>query len=135
VTKLLDTSTCVAILRGRPEVVVQTFLDQEPESLVLSSVVVAELLVGSLRSTDPARDTARVEEFVSRFVVLEFGLLEADCYARIRHALERGGNKIGANDLLIAATAVARGLVLVTHNTAEFSRVTDLTIEDWHTVR
>jgi predicted nucleic acid-binding protein len=35
------------------------------------------------------------------------------------------------NDMLIAAIALANGLTLVTHNTAEFSRVPGLLLEDW----
>ena len=55
----------------------------------------------------------------------------AQAYGPIRAALEKAGTPIGANDLLIAATAVAHGLTLVTHNTREFSRVVGLAIEDW----
>ena len=49
------------------------------------------------------------------------------CAPRLTHA----GQLIGPNDLLIAATALAHGAILVTHNTAEFSRVPGLLIEDW----
>jgi tRNA(fMet)-specific endonuclease VapC len=47
--------------------------------------------------------------------------------------LETQGTPIGGNDLLIAATAIAHGLILVTHNTREFGRVAGLKIEDWET--
>jgi tRNA(fMet)-specific endonuclease VapC len=52
-------------------------------------------------------------------------------YARIRHYLEKQEQMIGGNDLMIAATALAHGLTLVTHNTEEFSRVPGLQWEDW----
>jgi len=50
---------------------------------------------------------------------------------RTRHDLEAKGTPIGPNDLIIAATARARNLTLITHNASEFKRVTGLTIEDW----
>ncbi len=55
----------------------------------------------------------------------------ARTYGLIRAALEKEGQPIGPNDMLIASIALANGLVLVTHNTAEFSRVPTLSIEDW----
>ena len=58
---------------------------------------------------------------------------DAEAYGRIRADLERRGATIGANDLMIAATALANHATLVTHNTAEFSRVPDLAVEDWET--
>ena len=51
--------------------------------------------------------------------------------ARIRRELERGGTPIGPHDLQIAAVAMEHGLMLVTHNTREFSRIPELRLEDW----
>jgi tRNA(fMet)-specific endonuclease VapC len=55
----------------------------------------------------------------------------AESYGQIRADLEKKGTPIGANDLLIGATALASGLILVTHNTREFNRISGLQIEDW----
>ena len=55
----------------------------------------------------------------------------AEIYGRIRTRLEQAGAPIGPNDLMIAAIAVANDVVLVTHNTREFSRVEELKFEDW----
>ena len=52
-------------------------------------------------------------------------------YARIRDELERAGQVIGGNDLLIAAIALTHDLTLVTHNSGEFNRVSGLRVEDW----
>jgi tRNA(fMet)-specific endonuclease VapC len=54
-------------------------------------------------------------------------------YGRIRSDLERAGTPIGPYDLMIAATALAHDLILVTNNTREFARVAGLQIEDWQT--
>ena len=55
----------------------------------------------------------------------------AELYGRIRYELETKGQVIGPMGLLIASIALANNLVLVTHNTAEFSRLPDLSLEDW----
>ena len=52
-------------------------------------------------------------------------------YAEIRATLERAGQTIGANDLLIAAHARTLDLTLVTNKLREFERVPGLRLEDW----
>ena len=59
----------------------------------------------------------------------------ADTYGRIRFGLQRQGTPIGANDLLIAAIALAHGATLVTANTREFGRVVGLRLENWETTQ
>ena len=54
-------------------------------------------------------------------------------YGTIRAVLEKDGRPIGPNDTLIAAIALAHGLTVVTHNTAELARVPELAVEDWET--
>jgi tRNA(fMet)-specific endonuclease VapC len=51
-------------------------------------------------------------------------------YGTIRAQLAGQGRVIGGNDMQIAAIALANHLVLVTHNTTEFSRILNLKIED-----
>jgi tRNA(fMet)-specific endonuclease VapC len=91
------------------------------------------MFAGALRSADPVRSLARQRAFFARFLSLPFDDAAAEVYAQIRADMLTAGNPIGPNDMLIAATAIANGLILVTHNTNEFSRVTGLTIEDWET--
>jgi tRNA(fMet)-specific endonuclease VapC len=72
-----------------------------------------------------------LRRFLAPYVCLPFDDLCAEHYGLIRADLERAGAPIGASDLLIAATARAHDLVLVTHNVREFSRVVGLRLEDW----
>jgi len=95
------------------------------------SVVKAEMIYGAMKSRDPARAIRTQGSFFSRYQSLPFDDAAADAYGRIRAKLESKGARIGPNDLLIAAIAVANDLTLVTHNTNEFSRVTGLVLEDW----
>jgi tRNA(fMet)-specific endonuclease VapC len=94
-------------------------------------MVRAELLYGAAKSWDPARAKRAVERFLAPYTVLSFAAEAADHYADISVRLEALGTPIGPNDLVIAATARAQGLILVTHNTAEFARVPGLQLEDW----
>lgn len=100
---------------------------------MLCSIVVAELLVGVHKCARPEVEGPKVFAFISGLEVFDFAIPEAETYGLLRADLERRGSTIGANDLLIAATALTRSLTLVTHNTDEFGRVPDLKIEDWCT--
>lgn len=102
-----------------------------PDEIQVCSVVKAELFAGAEKSTDPTPTLARQQAFLSRFVSLPFDDLAADVYGRIRAHLESAGTPIGPYDLQIAAIALAHGLILVTHNMDEFSRVPGLSLEDW----
>jgi tRNA(fMet)-specific endonuclease VapC len=93
--------------------------------------VKAELYFGAARSNDPVKTRANQQLFLSRMASYPFDDAAADHYAEVRSDLQRQGQMIGPNDLLIAAICLANGLTLVTHNVAEFSRVAGLRIEDW----
>lgn len=128
---LLDTNTCIRYLSGRSPAVFQR-LDQTPEAeICICSVVKFELRYGALRSTYVEKTLAQQQIFLDRFVSLPFDDAAHIYAAQIRADLAQAGTPIGPNDLLIAAIALANNLILVTHNTREFARVTGLKIEDW----
>jgi tRNA(fMet)-specific endonuclease VapC len=132
VTHLLDTNTCVEYLRyGTASKVAARLKLAPPGSVVFCSVVVAELLYGARRSTNPAATRAQVLAFTTQFVSLPFEHASAEEYGRLRAHLASIGQLIGPYDLQIAAIALANGLTVVTHNTKEFSRVPGLALEDW----
>jgi tRNA(fMet)-specific endonuclease VapC len=93
--------------------------------------VKAELYYGAYRSSRLESNLELYREFFSEFVSLPFDGRAAEVYGRIRVQLERLGTPIGPNDLHIASITIANNLILVTHNTREFSRVEGLEIEDW----
>lgn len=86
---------------------------------------------GARLSSRVAENLRSIERLLEPFHSIPFDDSCADQYAQISSTLRRQGMLIGANDLLIAATALSRKLTLVTHNVDEFSRVTGLLIEDW----
>lgn len=132
-TYLLDTNACVECLRNRNAGVVARFQSCSPRELRLCSVVVAELCYGAYKSPNPAANLALVQTFAAPLISLPFDDRAAEVYGRIRANLEQRGQAIGPNDTMIAAIALANGLTVVSHNRAEFSRVSGLLIEDWHT--
>lgn len=127
---LLDTNTCIAAIRSSQPVLVRV-LRADPAELAVAVMTVAELWFGALKSSDPARGRAVADAFLAPFAWLPFDDVGAERYANARYDLEARGTPIGERDLVIAATALAQGLTVVTNNTREFARVPGLIVEDW----
>lgn len=128
---LPDTNACITLLRQRDSRLMARWQSAKASDVVLCSVVVYELRYGAERTSDPAREHAKLDGFLSPFVSLPFDDESARACAEIRGQLERSGRVIGPHDLQIAAIAYQHGLTLVTHNTQEFSRIPGLKLEDW----
>jgi tRNA(fMet)-specific endonuclease VapC len=102
-----------------------------PKEIAVCSVVKFELHYGALRSANPSRNLAKQKEVLDLFVSLPFDDLAATKAGEIRTNLANLGTPIGFYDLLIASLAIVNNLTLVTHNTREFERVSELMLEDW----
>jgi tRNA(fMet)-specific endonuclease VapC len=127
---LLDTNTCIDIMRRHPYAVMR-LAAVSPGECYVSSVTVYELLTGVAKCNRPAAERQKLERLLSLVFDISFDATSAHQSAMIRVELERVGQKIGPYDVMIAGHARAEGMVLVTNNRAEFSRVRGLTIEDW----
>ncbi|HAB51805.1 MAG: hypothetical protein A2315_15695 [Ignavibacteria bacterium RIFOXYB2_FULL_35_12] len=128
---LLDTNICIYIIKKKPEPVIKKFTKLRPGSVAISSISLSELYYGVVKSSKPNENMIALQEFISPLIVLDFTDQDALFYGKIRVDLERKGKPIGAMDLLIAAIAKSRELVLITNNVREFSRISDLKIENW----
>jgi tRNA(fMet)-specific endonuclease VapC len=128
---LLDTNVCVRLLNNTSPAVSERLADKEPEDIYLSTVTQMELYYGAYRSAQVERNLAVLERFFSQFAVLQLDTESARIAGRIRAELAALGKPIGPYDSQIAAIAIVNNLILVTHNTGEFSRVNGLQIEDW----
>lgn len=128
---LLDTNICIYWLKGTYPNIGKRLRSLSPDQIAIPSIVQAELYLGAQKSFTREKTMATVEALLAPLTVIPFGSAEARQYAHIRAEAEAAGKPIGPNDLLIAATTVAQGATLVTHNVREFSRVAGLQIEDW----
>ena len=127
---MLDTNVCIRVLRDRPASARARF-NAEADGLCISAVTLGELLHGAAKSDRPAEKRREVERLAARLEVLPFDDEAAAHYGDIRADLERRGMVIGPYDLMIAGHARSRGLVVVTGNLGEFTRVAGLRCEDW----
>ena len=129
---LLDTNTCVYVIRNRPEQVFRRLSELGSKKVALSVITAFELEIGALRA-EGRRYSQGVRKFLAEFSVLPLEDAARDAYGRLRTALERRGEMIGAYVMLIAAHALALALsaTLVTNNEREFRRVKGLRIDNW----
>jgi tRNA(fMet)-specific endonuclease VapC len=128
---LIDTNIWIFYLKRQATPVRAKLALHLPEEIFVCSIVWAELLHGACKYEDPALRNAKVETTLNPFVSLDFNTAAASHYATIRHDLEVRRCIIGANDLMIAAIALANDLTVVTNNVDEFRRVPGLRVEDW----
>lgn len=152
---LLDSSFCIACLRRKPWAL-QVLGSVPLASVAVSSLTVGEMVLGANLSDHPGKELAKVEAFLRPIQVLPFGRDEAFQWASIEAQLRKQGNRIEAEaeagaeahfaegetrraratdgaraDAMIAATALALGMILVSGNTKHFGRVKGLKIVDW----
>ena len=127
---LLDTDTCIDLLRGEPDVTAKAD-SVSPDDCAVSTVTTYELLAGAGRCRHPREEERKVATFVKAVHEIPFHRRAAERAGALRAELEGRGSIIGPYDLLLAGQALADGLVLVTSNTGEFSRVPGLRLERW----
>ena len=128
---VLDTNTLIYFFKGLGDVS-KHMLAQSPSELAIPTVVLFELEVGIAKSTSPRKRKSQLQEITALVNILPFGITESKSAAQIRVKLEKQGLPIGPYDVLIAATALANNMILVTHNQKEFGRIESLKIEDWY---
>ncbi len=129
---LLDTNIVSALVRD-PQGQVARRIARVGEDKVCTSIVVAcELRFGAAKKGS-ARLTEQLEQVLSALPILALEAGADHRYGELRAELERNGEPIGANDMLIAAHALALGLTLVTDNVNEFRRVKGLAVRNWLT--
>ena len=128
---LLDTNICIGLLNNRDSIFITNLQKLSPDDVFLCSVVKAELIFGAKKSLHREKNEKKLKVFFNEFACLPFDDQSAESYGEIRSYLEKSGNPIGNNDLLIAATAIAHDLILITRNVREFSKVASLKITEW----
>lgn len=130
---MLDTNICIAIIKRHTKEIHKRLSKISAGQVGISSIVLAELWYGVSLSKKQAQNERALKDFLKYAVVLDWPENAASHYGRIRAMLKEKGLMIGANDLLIAAHAVALDSVLVTDNLREFTRIPGLRVENWIT--
>lgn len=128
---LLDTNICIYIIKKRPEKVLEKFNALSLGDVAISSITLAELHYGIIKSSNPKKNQEALDKFLTPLEILEFDYFATIEYGKIRAGLEKNGTPIGPLDTLIASHAMSRKMTLVTNNEREFIRIPDLKIENW----
>src|SRR6516225_9832591 len=127
---MLDTDTCIAIIKKHP-VALKKLRGKSIGQVGLSSITLGELAFGAAKSSRPKEAHAALHEFLLALEIAAFDDQAATRYGEVRASLSRRGKPIGPLATLIGGHAHALDVILVTHNTREFSRFEDLRLEDW----
>jgi len=128
---MLNPNICIYIIKRKPESVLKHLEALQPDQLSISAITFAELMNGAKKSRQIETNTAKLNELAELLKIYPFDQKAAVFYGDVRSTLEKKGEIIGSNDLLIASHALSLGLTLVTNNEKEFNRVQGLKIENW----
>jgi tRNA(fMet)-specific endonuclease VapC len=126
---LLDANVVIALLNDATSKPALRARQEKLSDIAMSAVVAHELFYGAFKSRRVPQNVALVDAL--QFAVLEFDKEDARQAGEVRALLAEKGTPIGPYDVLVAGQAMARNMILVTHNTDEFGRVSGLRIEDW----
>lgn len=126
---ILDTDTCVELLRGNGRVIEQRARTED--AIGVSFMSVAELYYGVERSSQPAQARHAVGALLLSVLVVESDRAIAQRFGQLKTELWRDSLLLPDADLFIAATTLVHGSLLVTGNKRHFERITELRLERW----
>jgi tRNA(fMet)-specific endonuclease VapC len=127
---MLDTDSCIAIIKKHP-VALKKLRGKSIGQVGLSSITLGELAFGADKSSRPKDAHGALSEFLLALEIAAFDDQAAMRYGEVRASLARRGRPVGPLDTLIGSHAHALDVILVTHNTGEFSQIAGLRLEDW----
>ncbi len=128
---LLDTNTCIYIIKKKPVEVLERFQSLPLGDVGISTITLSELQYGVAKSTQPEKNQQALQQFLIPLEIVEFDYEASVVYGELRVHLEKTGQPIGALDMLIAAHAKSLDITIVTNNEREFRRVPNLKVENW----
>jgi tRNA(fMet)-specific endonuclease VapC len=128
---MLDTNTCIHLIKQKPEKVLRHFKAHSVGEIGISSITLAELRYGVEGSQQVQKNQQALEEFTLPLEIAAFDEAAAGVYGSVRAGLEQAGTPIGSMDMLIGAHALSLGVILVTNNLREFKKIKNLKVVDW----
>jgi tRNA(fMet)-specific endonuclease VapC len=130
-TYLLDTNIVIYIRKKKPQELLNRFRTLREGEAAISVITYGELMYGAEKSSHRTAALERLQELAILLPALPLPESAAGLYGKVRAELEAKGERIGNNDLWIAAHALASDLVLVTNDEKEFRRVPGLKMQNW----
>ncbi len=127
--KLLDTDTCIGLLKGDRNVA-ESWRNCM-EECALPVMVIGELYYGASKSKVCKAETERVDRFVQAFKAIAPTVNSMRKFGEIKGRLEADGTRLADADLIIASSAIDAGMTLVTGNTRHYARIEGLSLENW----
>jgi tRNA(fMet)-specific endonuclease VapC len=127
---MLDTDTASLMVRKHPSVI-GNLIKHEDDEICISAITYAELCYG-LEKKGSDRLFNEVNSIMGKFTIMDFNASQSELYGKIRVRLEKTGTPLGDMDMLIAASAMTAGAILVSHNIRHFSKIKGLKVENWY---
>ncbi len=127
---LLDTNIVSEAIRKPNGKIARRLHRMNVDRACVNVIVACELRFGLEKHPTP-RLRQKIDTFLSRTTILDLPSTVATIYGAMRADLERRGQIIGSNDMLIAAHAIHTRLILVSDNVKEFERIPGLKLENW----
>ncbi|MCL5673126.1 MAG: PIN domain-containing protein [Deltaproteobacteria bacterium] len=127
---ILDTDTIIYFLKGDKDIV-SMFISSNADMLFTTRINYAELIFGAYNSSKIKENLRIIKEFLSKLKIFEFDEDSADIFGKIKSKLRSNGNIIADMDLMVAAISVRNDGMLITNNTRNFKRITELKIDNW----
>jgi tRNA(fMet)-specific endonuclease VapC len=127
--KLLDTDTCIAILRGHEAVIDRRAATDD--EVATTWITAAELHYGAAKSSAPEKNRTVVASFLATLPILGLGEAAVQIFGEAKALLERRGQRLADADLLIGAIAASMRATVVTGNRRHYERIPGVTVEDW----
>ena len=127
--KILDSDTCIAILRGNAQVLAHR--EADPDEVATTWITAAELYFGAMKSIAPEKNRGLVDQFLTTLPVLAPDIAAAQVFGEAKALLQKVGTPVADADLIIAAIAIRHGAVVVTGNTRHFARIPGLRTLSW----
>lgn len=127
---LIDTNIIIYRLKNQGRVN-ENFMKNSKERMAISVISYGELVYGAKKSKSVEKNLETVRAVKNIFPIIDITTDVMDIFGRIKADAQKIGRLTDDMDLLIAATALAGGMTLVTHNTKHFEHISNLKTEDW----
>lgn len=127
---LIDTNIIIYRLKNQGRVN-ENFIKNSKERMAISVISYGELVYGAKKSKSVEKNLETVRAVKNIFPIIDITTDVMDIFGRIKADAQKIGRLTDDMDLLIAATALAGGMTLVTHNTKHFEHISNLKTEDW----